>query len=55
MTRPSPTTGSARIGLGFREFVITIALMTASIALAIDSMLPAPARHCRCARRAEPK
>lgn len=41
MTRPSPTTGSARIGLGFREFVITIALMTASIALAIDSMLPA--------------
>ncbi len=33
--------GSARIGLGFFEFVITIALMTASVAIAIDIMLPA--------------
>ncbi|KQY14494.1 multidrug effflux MFS transporter [Rhizobium sp. Root482] len=33
--------GSSRIGLGFFEFVITIALMTASVALAIDIMLPA--------------
>lgn len=33
--------GSARIGMGFLEFVITIAIMTASIAMAIDSMLPA--------------
>ncbi|CAN7299007.1 multidrug effflux MFS transporter [Rhizobium rhizogenes] len=34
-------TGSARIGLGIVEFVIIIALMTASISLGIDSMLPA--------------
>jgi MFS transporter, DHA1 family, multidrug resistance protein len=33
--------GSRRIGMGFAEFVITIAIMTASIAMAIDSMLPA--------------
>jgi DHA1 family bicyclomycin/chloramphenicol resistance-like MFS transporter len=33
--------GSSRIGLGFLEFVITIALMTASVAIAIDIMLPA--------------
>ncbi|OBZ92402.1 bicyclomycin resistance protein [Pararhizobium polonicum] len=33
--------GSSRIGLGFFEFVITIALMTASVAVAIDIMLPA--------------
>lgn len=33
--------GSSRIGLGFFEFVITIALMTASVAIAIDIMLPA--------------
>ncbi len=33
--------GSARIGMGFFEFVVTIAIMTASIAMAIDSMLPA--------------
>src|ERR1700750_1347542 len=33
--------GSARIGLGTVEFIVTIALMTASIAIAIDSMLPA--------------
>lgn len=33
--------GASRIGLGFIEFVITIALMTASVALAIDIMLPA--------------
>ncbi|APO67816.1 multidrug resistance transporter protein [Rhizobium gallicum] len=33
--------GSSRIGMGFTEFVITIAIMTASIAMAIDSMLPA--------------
>jgi DHA1 family bicyclomycin/chloramphenicol resistance-like MFS transporter len=39
--QPTATTGSQRIGLEFREFVITIALMTASIAIAIDSMLPA--------------
>ncbi|MDO9417111.1 multidrug effflux MFS transporter [Pararhizobium sp.] len=39
---PTPETGgSARIGLGFFEFVITIALMTASVAMAIDIMLPA--------------
>ncbi len=50
--------GSSRIGMGFTEFVITIAIMTASIAMAIDSMLPAlPAigrslerdEHQRCA------
>lgn len=33
--------GSSRIGLGFFEFIITIALMTASVAIAIDIMLPA--------------
>ena len=33
--------GSARIGMGFFEFVVTIAIMTASIAMAIDSMLAA--------------
>ncbi len=33
--------GSSRIGMGFLEFVITIAIMTASVAMAIDSMLPA--------------
>jgi DHA1 family bicyclomycin/chloramphenicol resistance-like MFS transporter len=33
--------GSSRIGMGFLEFVVTIAIMTASIAMAIDSMLPA--------------
>ncbi|MFC5755210.1 multidrug effflux MFS transporter [Rhizobium sp. GCM10022189] len=33
--------GSARIGMGFVEFVVTIAIMTASIAMAIDSMLAA--------------
>lgn len=33
--------GSNRIGMGFGEFVVTIAIMTASIAMAIDSMLPA--------------
>ncbi|MBP2445628.1 ribosomal protein L16/L10AE [Rhizobium leguminosarum] len=33
--------GSRRIGMGFGEFVVTIAIMTASIAMAIDSMLPA--------------
>ncbi len=33
--------GSERIGLGLVEFIITIALMTASVSLAIDSMLPA--------------
>ncbi|WP_075292640.1 multidrug effflux MFS transporter [Pararhizobium arenae] len=41
-TAPSEApTGAARINLGFFEFVITIALMTASVALAIDIMLPA--------------
>ena len=38
---PASDTGSDRIGLGFREFIVTIALMTASIAFAIDIMLPA--------------
>ncbi|MGG6895757.1 MULTISPECIES: multidrug effflux MFS transporter [Rhizobium] len=33
--------GSSRIGLGIVEFIIMIALMTASISLGIDSMLPA--------------
>ncbi|MGR9156879.1 multidrug effflux MFS transporter [Rhizobium leguminosarum] len=33
--------GSRRIGMGFGEFIVTIAIMTASIAMAIDSMLPA--------------
>jgi DHA1 family bicyclomycin/chloramphenicol resistance-like MFS transporter len=36
-----PSSGSERIGLGLVEFIITIALMTASVSLAIDSMLPA--------------
>lgn len=44
-TPPKPgadaATGAARIQLGFLEFVITIALMTASVAMAIDIMLPA--------------
>ena len=50
--------GSSRIGLGFFEFVITIALMTASVAMAIDSMLPALPAHrpfagrCQHQRRA---
>ncbi|WP_026623076.1 MFS transporter, DHA1 family, multidrug resistance protein [Ensifer sp. WSM1721] len=33
--------GAARLGMGLAEFIVTIAVMTASIALAIDSMLPA--------------
>ncbi|OHV83985.1 MFS transporter [Ensifer sp. LCM 4579] len=33
--------GAARIRMGLAEFIITIALMTASVAIAIDSMLPA--------------
>ncbi len=33
--------GAARIRMGLPEFIITIALMTASVAIAIDSMLPA--------------
>ncbi|MDK4703592.1 multidrug effflux MFS transporter [Rhizobium sp. CNPSo 4062] len=33
--------GSSRIGLGIVEFILTIALMTASISMGIDSMLPA--------------
>ncbi|AUX76558.1 MULTISPECIES: multidrug effflux MFS transporter [Sinorhizobium] len=33
--------GAARIGMGLVEFIVTIAVMTASVALAIDSMLPA--------------
>lgn len=33
--------GAARIRMGLTEFVVTIALMTASVAVAIDSMLPA--------------
>ncbi len=33
--------GSGRIGMGLFEFIITVALMTASIALGIDSMLAA--------------
>lgn len=37
----APSTGSARIGMGLVEFIITIALMTACVSLAIDSMLPA--------------
>ncbi|MDX3924841.1 MAG: multidrug effflux MFS transporter [Shinella sp.] len=35
------TTGAARIRLGLVEFIITIAIMTASVAMAIDIMLPA--------------
>lgn len=38
---PEAQTGAARIQLGFFEFVITIALMTATVAMAIDIMLPA--------------
>ncbi|AYG59300.1 multidrug effflux MFS transporter [Rhizobium jaguaris] len=45
MTPPQAHTpvqsGSARIGLGIVEFIIIIALMTASISMGIDSMLPA--------------
>ncbi|ENN89181.1 putative transport protein [Rhizobium freirei PRF 81] len=37
----SAKTGASRIGLGIVEFIIMIALMTASISLGIDSMLPA--------------
>lgn len=33
--------GSARIGLGLFEFIVTIAIMTASVAMAIDIMVPA--------------
>ncbi|WEX75913.1 multidrug effflux MFS transporter [Sinorhizobium numidicum] len=33
--------GAARISMGLVEFIVTIALMTASVAIAIDSMLPA--------------
>ena len=33
--------GAARIKMGLAEFIFTIAVMTASVALAIDSMLPA--------------
>ncbi|PDT54909.1 MULTISPECIES: multidrug effflux MFS transporter [Sinorhizobium] len=33
--------GAAHIGMGLVEFIVTIAVMTASVALAIDSMLPA--------------
>ncbi|APG91297.1 bicyclomycin resistance protein Bcr [Sinorhizobium americanum] len=37
----NPVSGAARIGMGLVEFIVTIAVMTASVALAIDSMLPA--------------
>src|ERR1044072_4621922 len=40
-TPPAEQSGSARIGLGLVEFIVAIALMTASISLGIDSMLPA--------------
>lgn len=33
--------GAARLNMGLVEFIITIAVMTASVAIAIDSMLPA--------------
>jgi DHA1 family bicyclomycin/chloramphenicol resistance-like MFS transporter len=33
--------GAQRLNMGIVEFIITIAVMTASVALAIDSMLPA--------------
>jgi MFS transporter, DHA1 family, multidrug resistance protein len=33
--------GAARIRMGLAEFIVTIAVMTASVAIAIDSMLPA--------------
>jgi DHA1 family bicyclomycin/chloramphenicol resistance-like MFS transporter len=39
--QPAAHPGSARIGLGFVEFILLIALMTASISMGIDSMLPA--------------
>jgi DHA1 family bicyclomycin/chloramphenicol resistance-like MFS transporter len=51
-TAESP--GSARIGLGTVEFIITIALMTASIAIAIDSMLPALPRIGQSLHLADP-
>jgi DHA1 family bicyclomycin/chloramphenicol resistance-like MFS transporter len=38
---PVTSSGSGRIGMGLVEFIITIALMTACVSLAIDSMLPA--------------
>ena len=42
MTETFPTSSdSSRIGMGLVEFIITIALMTACVSLAIDSMLPA--------------
>ncbi|MBB4569852.1 multidrug effflux MFS transporter [Rhizobium leucaenae] len=40
-TKLAEQSGSARIGLGIAEFIIIIALMTASISMGIDSMLPA--------------
>ncbi len=40
-TKPAEQSGSARIGLGIVEFIVIIALMTASISMGIDSMLPA--------------
>ena len=39
-TKPAEQSGSARIGLGIVEFIVIIALMTASISMGIDSMLP---------------
>ena len=33
--------GAERLNMGLFEFIITIAVMTASVAIAIDSMLPA--------------
>lgn len=33
--------GAERLNMGIVEFIITIAVMTASVAIAIDSMLPA--------------
>ncbi|HXV32252.1 MAG TPA: multidrug effflux MFS transporter [Sinorhizobium sp.] len=38
---PVRISGAARIRMGLAEFIVTIALMTASVAIAIDSMLPA--------------
>ncbi|MFT4184058.1 MAG: multidrug effflux MFS transporter [Rhizobium sp.] len=40
-TETAEQSGSARSGLGIVEFIIVIALMTASISMGIDSMLPA--------------
>lgn len=40
-TETAAQSGSARSGLGIVEFIIVIALMTASISMGIDSMLPA--------------